>query len=119
MSLALRAANDERVSLGRGISGVVKTIRLVDIEGPTAIHLDVQITDQGDLLFSGQDLGEAPEMVFGDSDHEYWLTVAKRDKDSLLLALIEKHYAGNASVISVLQETLDSRGIPYEFQSYS
>lgn len=94
-------------------------IRLVDIKGATSIHIDVQITDQGNLLFSGQDLGAAPRTVFGDSDYEYWLTVSAEDKDSLLVALIETHYCGNAPVISELRDTLDWKGIPHKFQSYS
>ena len=98
---------------------MAETVRLVDIEGATSIHIDVQITDQGDLLLSGQDIGQAPEAVFGDSDHEYWLTVSAEDKDSLLVALSEKHYSGNASVISELKATLESKGIPHKFQSHS
>ena len=77
-----------------------KTIELVNKKGATSIHIDVQIDEDGDLKFSGQDIGDAPEAIFGDSDYEYWLTVPAAEKDRLLLALIEKHYAGDALVIS-------------------
>ena len=77
---------------------MTKPIKLVSCGGSTSIHIDVRITEEGDLLFSGQDIGEVPEQIFGDSDYEYWLTVPASEKDRLLLALIEKHYAGDALV---------------------
>jgi hypothetical protein len=98
---------------------VDKKVKLVEIKGPTSIYIDVEITEKGDLLFSGQDLGEAPESFFGDSDYEYWLMVPREHKDRVLLALIEKHYAGNRSVISQFQELLKSKGIASEFHSYA
>ena len=93
-------------------------IQLVNQGGPTSIHIDVRIKKNGDLQFSGQDVGDAPEEIFGDSDYEYWLTVPAAGKDRLLLALIGKHYAGNAAVVSELRELMESQEIPCEFQSY-
>ena len=91
---------------------------LVHIEGPTSIYIDAEITDSGDLLLSGQDLGAAPQKFFGDSDYEYRLRVGAAHKDRLLLALLEKLYSGNPSVVSQLREYLDSKGIPAEFSTY-
>lgn len=96
-----------------------QSIRLVDISGPTQIHIDVEITDEGDLLFSGQDVGEAPRKFWDDGDYEYWLRISASDKDRVLLALIEKLYSGNPSVISELRAYLDSKDIPSKFDSYS
>ncbi|MGD8584725.1 MAG: hypothetical protein PVH65_10090 [Chloroflexota bacterium] len=94
-------------------------VNLVQVKGPTSIYIDVEITDEGDLLFSGQDIGKAPEEFFGDSDYEYWLLVKAAQKDQLLLALIERFYSGNTRVISELREFLNARGIANEFDSYS
>jgi hypothetical protein len=94
-------------------------VRLVDIVGATQIHIDVEITEEGDLLFSGQDLGEAPQQFFDDSDYEYWLRISAADKDRVLLALIDKLYSGNPSVVSEVKEFLNSRAIPCTFDSYS
>jgi len=94
-------------------------VSLVEHKGPTSIYIRVEITDDGDLLFSGQDLGEAPRKVFGDSDYEYWLTIKAIDKDRVLLALIEKHYSGNTTLISELMEYFKTKDIAYDFQSYS
>ena len=97
---------------------MTKPIKLVSQDGSTSIHIDVRIKENGDLLFSGQDIGEAPEEIFGDLDYEYWLTVPVAEKDKLLLALIEKHYAGDATVISELREFMKSKQIPCEFFSH-
>ena len=48
-------------------------IKLVSQGGSTSIHIDMRIDENGNLLFSGQDIGSAPEEIFGDSDYEYWL----------------------------------------------
>ena len=93
-------------------------IKLVKQGGSTSIYIDVRIKKNGDLLFSGQDIGDAPSEIFGDLDYEYWLTVPAAEKDRLLLALIEKHYAGNPSVISELRELMESIGIRCEFYSH-
>jgi hypothetical protein len=95
------------------------TVQLVRVEGSTSIYIDVEITEEGDLLFSGQDLGDAPREVFGDSDYEYWLRVNAAEKDKVLIALIEKMYSGNTKVISELMDFLKSRSIPSDFHSYA
>jgi len=97
---------------------MTEPIKLFSQGGSTSIHIDVRIKENGDLLFSGQDIGDAPEEIFGDLDYEYWLTVPAAEKDNLLLALIEKHYAGNASVISELREFMESKQIPCAFFSH-
>jgi hypothetical protein len=93
-------------------------IELVKQGGATSIYIDVQIDDEGDLLFSGQDIGDAPEEIFGDLDYEYWLTVPAAEKDRVLLALIQKFYHGDASVISEFRKLLESKAIPHRFNSF-
>jgi hypothetical protein len=90
-------------------------IKLVSQGGSTSIHIDVRINENGDLLFSGQDIGDAPEEIFGDSDYEYRLTVPASEKDRLLLALIEEPYASDALVVSTLREFMESKQIQCEF----
>ena len=97
---------------------MTEPIKLVSQGGSTSIHIDVCIEKNGDLRFSGQDIGEAPEEIFGDSDYEYWLTVPAAEKDKLLLALIEKHYAGDSLVVSALREFMESKQIPCSFFSH-
>ncbi len=97
---------------------MTKPIKLVSQGGSTSIHIDVRINEDGNLLFSGQDIGNAPEEIFGDIDYEYWLTVPAAEKDRLLLALIEKHYAGDAMVVSTLREFMESKEISCGFYSF-
>ena len=97
---------------------MTETIKLVSQGGSTSIYIDVRIKEKGDLLFSGQDIGDAPEEIFGDLDYEYWLTVPAAEKDKLLLALIEKHYAGNSTVISEMREFMESKQISCAFFSH-
>ena len=91
---------------------------LVNQGGSTSIHIDARIDEDGNLLLSGQDIGEAPEQIFGKDEYEYWLTVPVAEKDRLLLALIEKIYKGNASVVSEFREFLESKNIPCHFHSH-
>ena len=97
---------------------MIEPIKLVSQGGATSIHINMRLKENGDLLFSGQDIGDAPEEIFGSSDYEYWLTVPAAEKDRLLLALLEKHYAGDALVVSTLRELMGSREIPYSFFSH-
>lgn len=96
-----------------------KRISLVEIKGDPSIYIDVEITDEGDLQFSGQDIGASVKKMFGDSDYEYWLTIKAEHKDQLLLALIEKFFTGNATVISEVKELLEKKKIPCKFFSYA
>lgn len=82
------------------------------------IDISVEITSDGVLRFSGQDMGEATERFFGKDEYEYWLVVEAIDKERILLALIDKLYAGNLKVISEFQGFLGSEGIPSKFWSY-
>ena len=97
---------------------MTKSVKLVSQTGSTSIYINARIEDNGDLRFSGQDIGNAPEEIFGDLDYEYWLTIPAAEKDRLLLALIEKIYKGNASVVSEMKEFLEESGIRYGFQTY-
>ena len=93
-------------------------VKLVNQGGSTSIHIDARIEEGGDLVISGQDIGDAPEEFFGDLDYEYWLTVPAAEKDRLLLALIETQYAGDLSVVSKLRELMEEKSIPCKFHSY-
>ena len=90
-----------------------KTIVLVDKGGRTSVHIDATIDDAGDLVFSGQDIGEAPSEYVGDSDYEYWLTIPAREKDSVLLALVERLFLDGTGLITNVSCLLDSKGISY------
>jgi hypothetical protein len=93
-------------------------VTLIDTKGTTSIYISAEINEKGDLLISGQDIGQAPQEMFGDSDYEYWLKVRASNKNLVLLAFLENLYAGNPSLISELMHFLESKNIPYEFFPY-
>ena len=95
-----------------------ETVKLVNQSGSTSIHIDARIEESGNLVISGQDIGDAPEEFFGDLDYECWLTVPAAEKDRLLLALIEAHYAGDASVVSKLRDLMKEKRIACNFHSH-
>ena len=97
---------------------MTEVIKLVRQGGPTSIYIDARIDDEGKLLLSGQDIGEAPEEIFGKDDYEYFLSIPAAEKDRVLLALIDKIYSGNASVISEFRGFLESKDIPCTFHSF-
>lgn len=94
-------------------------VKLVEIRGPTSIFIDAAVKDDDSVEVSGQDVGEAPAEMFGDSDYEYWLNVAPEHKDALVLALLEKLYLDDERTMSKLMALLDAKGIPYRFQTYA
>jgi hypothetical protein len=38
---------------------MTEKVKLIEIEGSTSIYVDAQIIDEGDLLLSSQDIGDA------------------------------------------------------------
>ena len=93
-------------------------VQLVEERGKTSIFIDAYIDDEGNLIISGQDLGEFPKKYWGDSDYEYWLTVSAKDKDRLLLALLEALYKGDFKVITNIRTKLQEKNIPYNFGNW-
>jgi hypothetical protein len=94
-------------------------IRLFEKQGETSIYIDAEISKEGGLIVSGQDLGKAPEEFWGDSDYEYMVLVKRDQRDLLLLSLIKEKFGGTAQAFSNFREYLIKEGIPYEFGSWA
>ena len=76
--------------------------------------LTAKIGDNGDLILEGIDAGKDVEKFFGDSDYEYWLTMSKDFKETLLLHLIKERF----SSVHDLKAWLEEKEIPCTFASY-
>ncbi len=67
-----------------------KRIKLYEKQGETSRYVDAEITQDGDITISGQDIGKIPEEYWGDSDYEFMVYVAAKYKDDVFHALVEK-----------------------------
>ena len=74
------------------------------------ISLTAEVNPEGHLVLSGQDTGQRVEQLFGDMDYEYWTTVSKLQKPSLIQRLLSHAF----SSLPELRSWLDSMKIPCE-----
>jgi hypothetical protein len=128
-SADMAAAGDEpRVTL---YAGVVQP-------GTTTFQGVYVSSESGDLVFEAQDVGALPLEIFGDSDYEWWVTVAASDKpavlaalraehgelaiegegDAPLLALLEAVFGGRRDAVDAVRRWLDEKPIAYSFSSW-
>ena len=96
-----------------------KTVQLYEERGETSRYIDATITEDGDLVITGQDVGKAPREFWGDEDYEFWVHVPAKYKDDVLLTLIKKLYAGRQSAVDEFRDLMRSRGVPVEFDTWA
>jgi hypothetical protein len=95
-----------------------RKVKLFEERGLTSRFVYAEITDNGDLLISAQDVGELPEQMYGDSDYEWWVFIKAKDKDWVLLALMEAQFGGHFHASDEFRDWVKAIGIPYEFHNY-
>ena len=83
----------------------------------TRTTLEAEVNAEGELVFSGGDIGRAPLETFGDSDYEWWIVVPKEKKDEVLLLLLREKF-GHAQGTSAFMQWLDTNAIPHSFKSF-
>jgi hypothetical protein len=98
--------------------GSQKQVPLFERDGTTFSKIDAKIMLDGALQLSGHDIGELPEKFLGHDDYEYEVTVTAERKDHLLLALIADRFGGNACATSHFMKFLNSKEIPYHFDTW-
>lgn len=89
-----------------------KTDRLYEDRKVTSRFNDAEIKNDGNLVISGYDVGEAPRRWFGHDDFEFWVTLEAGQKDCLLLALIEKCFGNKSSAVDDFREFVKEMEIP-------
>ena len=124
--------------------GEAKKVQLFQERGDTSRFVEAEIKENGDLVVSGQDIGRAPLEWWGDSDYEFWVTVAAKDKhrilevlnkgsreaetsfpgepkdeDTALLALLKHSYGGHFHAVDEFKDFLQSQGIPFEGMTWA
>ncbi len=43
--------------------GKLHTVRLYEVRGETSVYIDAEISEEGNLVVSGQDIGKLPENI--------------------------------------------------------
>lgn len=74
----------------------------------------MEIEEGGNLVLEGYGSGEVSKRVWGDDDYEYWLTIEKEWKDTILLLLAQEQFKGFGD----FRDWLDKKGVPNEFQNF-
>lgn len=65
------------------------SVTLIQEESPEiSINLTAEVNSKGEFVMSGQDLGPRVEELTGDSDYEYWTTVASDQTQKVLVQLL-------------------------------
>jgi hypothetical protein len=93
-------------------------VNLYEQHGETSIFLAATTSSGGDFEMAGQDIGRAPQEVWGHEDYEYTVSVSAAEKDRLLLAFVKKIYGGDPMGTSHLMEFLEAEGIPFSFSHW-
>lgn len=73
-----------------------------------------KIKEDGDFVLEGCSAGEISEKFWGGDDYEYWLTVDKKWKDTILLLLAQERFKS----FEDFRQWLDEQKIPNQFQNY-
>ena len=93
--------------------------RIYEQRAETSRFIDAEIGQDGALTLIGQDVGKAPHEFFGDGDYEFWVTLSAAQKDAVLLALLEKLYAGSPAAVDQFRDLLQSQGIDFKFNTWA
>lgn len=75
---------------------------------------DAKIDENENLVIEGCDSGKQVMKFWGDEDYEYWTTVKKEYKDTVLLLLIKDNFKDDLK----FKEWLKEKNIPFEFTNW-
>jgi hypothetical protein len=93
----------------------MKRITIYDKETDTSHSiLEAYITEEGNLVLEGYDIGDFVEKYWGDSDYEYWLTVKSENVPAVLLWLIKERFKTDSD----FRDWLKEKEIPSQFDSW-
>jgi hypothetical protein len=95
-----------------------KSVQLYEERGETVRVITTEIAEDGDLIVSGYDVGNGPRRWFGKDDYEFQVTLEAKEKDRLLLALIETCFGGRPSAVDEFREFAKSKEIPVSFMTW-
>ena len=95
-----------------------QNVELYQKGGKTWQSVRAWVSEEGNLVLEGHDLGERPEQFFGVDEYEYFVSVKAEHKDRVLLALLRKLYGGHPEAVEEFRADMKASGIPSEFFSH-
>lgn len=116
--LAARAAIQQELSFisdyihGKGLIGELLMYDIQTEDGYNTLSVTAQ---GGDVYFVGVDAGQDIKARYGDWDYEYWMTVPKEYKDTMLLYLLKEHF----SHFDEMKSWIESKNIPTKYTYYA
>lgn len=92
---------------------------IYDVEvGGTRSVLSAERNIRGSLVIAGQDLGRAPNELFGDSDYEYWITIPPRYAKDIDIATLREVANDEPGGSRAIRAWLEERGVRFRLGSY-
>ena len=88
-------------------------------DGDTVRVIRARIGRDGSLQVGCQDIGGAPTRIWGDSDYEWWVSVAAEHKDRVLLLLLEQCFRRRADAVDEVTALLREHEIPCEWMNWT
>jgi hypothetical protein len=88
-------------------------------EGTAFRRVDLRLKDDGEIVLEGQDMGPAVEAVWGDTDYEYWVRVARRSLPKLAFELLREKFVGRLDAVTAFRDWCRAHGVEHEFGNYA
>jgi len=88
-----------------------------EVRPDISIRMELYFTDQGQLLFDGQDIGKAVEAYWGDSDYEYTYTIEPPEVEKLF-SLLNIPGRDRKTLLQELKNRFEGNGAYSEFGKF-
>lgn len=96
-----------------------KQVRLYAHRGERSSRtVDLYLNEDGAIKVEGGDVGPAVEQAFGDSDYEFWATVAPDEVKNLCFALLMERLKEDASAVDTLRDFCKEHNIECKFGNW-
>lgn len=95
-----------------------EVIEIARQEGTEFRRIDLMLKDDGAIVLEGQDMGPAAEVVWGDTDYEYWVRVAPPSLPKLAFELLREKFEGRLDAVQAFRDWCGEHGIEHEFGNY-
>ena len=96
-----------------------KTTELARQEGTEFRSVRLSLEDDGAIRLEAQDRGPLVEQVWGDSDYEFWVSVAPASLPKLAFELLREKFAGQPGAVDAFRQWCKDHGVEHAFDSWA